>query len=408
MTSLLMAIIFLEGYAALSAELLAMRLMVPYVDSAADTVSIIVAAVLLPLAFGYYAGGKFSGDARQKLLMNLVIAAPVLCLGLSHEIVDGLFAIFYKTGITNRIVQTSIYSLLFIAGPVYLLGQTVPLAAALLPQQKLARLTGTILFISTLGSFMGAVFCTLVLMAMIGVYLSAVVTIFTLAVLILLLNGKRISWYSAVAVIVFAAAMALNGVSLISVQQKLIPAQTAYNETIPLPPAPERPRYVEFIENNFITPATEKSILVIGKNPLIAKDNTDNKIERTEQILANNTKYDLIIIDASYGYESIPGKLITREFFETVKNALKDDGIVIAFLPASPVFANQLSADIDATFRSVFKNSNRERPGGYDGWTKNPGDYSGILYTYFHQPVPDTVYTDNKNRSYYDRYRIVD
>jgi len=52
-------IIFLEGYVVLSAELIAIRLTVPFVGSGTDTVSIIIAAVLMPLAVGYYVGGQY-------------------------------------------------------------------------------------------------------------------------------------------------------------------------------------------------------------------------------------------------------------------------------------------------------------------------------------------------------------
>jgi len=54
---LLFFIIFLEGYIVLSAELLAIRQTLPFVGSGTDTVSIIIAAVLMPLAFGSILGG---------------------------------------------------------------------------------------------------------------------------------------------------------------------------------------------------------------------------------------------------------------------------------------------------------------------------------------------------------------
>ena len=54
----LFLIIILEGYVVLSAELLALRQTIPYVGSSTDTVLIIIAAVLMPLAAGYYFGGR--------------------------------------------------------------------------------------------------------------------------------------------------------------------------------------------------------------------------------------------------------------------------------------------------------------------------------------------------------------
>src|SRR4028118_240411 len=77
---LLLAAIAIEGYAVLAVELLAIRQLTPYVGNATDTVAIAIAAVLLPLALGYEAGGRASfapGDeagVRRQLTRNLLIA----------------------------------------------------------------------------------------------------------------------------------------------------------------------------------------------------------------------------------------------------------------------------------------------------------------------------------------------
>ena len=63
-------VIFLEGFVVLSLELLAIRLTIPFVGSGTDTISIIIAAVLLPLAFGYYRGGQFKGAGRTAKCSN--------------------------------------------------------------------------------------------------------------------------------------------------------------------------------------------------------------------------------------------------------------------------------------------------------------------------------------------------
>lgn len=58
-TFALFTLIILEGYVVLSSELIAIRLNLPFVGSGTDTISIIIAAILMPLAFGYHAGGRF-------------------------------------------------------------------------------------------------------------------------------------------------------------------------------------------------------------------------------------------------------------------------------------------------------------------------------------------------------------
>ncbi|MGB0719517.1 MAG: hypothetical protein ACPGRX_03535, partial [Bdellovibrionales bacterium] len=89
----LFVIIVLEGYVVLSSELLAIRQSIPFVGSGTDTVSIIIAAVLMPLAFGYQAGGRFKPgfnengkyhSIRRKLITNILISMVILLGGLSY------------------------------------------------------------------------------------------------------------------------------------------------------------------------------------------------------------------------------------------------------------------------------------------------------------------------------------
>ena len=164
-------IIVLEGYIILSAELLAIRQTIPFVGSGTDTVSIIIAAVLMPLAFGYHAGGRYrlksaSGryrTIRRKLLRNIIIAALFFLPALSYFFFQFFFYGLDIVGIENTVAKTTIYCLLFIVTPMYLLGQTIPLVSNYFSKEKLSLNTGRMLFASTMGSFAGSLFTTLVL-----------------------------------------------------------------------------------------------------------------------------------------------------------------------------------------------------------------------------------------------------
>lgn len=57
-TQLLFLVILIEGYVVLATELLAIRTLIPFIGSGTETISIIISAVLLPLAFGYHVGGN--------------------------------------------------------------------------------------------------------------------------------------------------------------------------------------------------------------------------------------------------------------------------------------------------------------------------------------------------------------
>src|SRR6187549_3723458 len=112
----LLAALGLEGYVVLAVELIAIRQLAPYVGNATDTVAIVIAAVLLPLALGYQAGGRAGlapGDeagVRRRLARNLTVAALVLALGLSHPCLLVFFDACESLGVTHRLAQTALHA----------------------------------------------------------------------------------------------------------------------------------------------------------------------------------------------------------------------------------------------------------------------------------------------------------
>ncbi len=59
-------------------------------------------------------------------------------------------------------------------------------------------------------------------------------------------------------------------------------------------------------------------------------------------------------MDAYSHRRTIPAHLITKEYFEDVKNHLKPRGIVVINIHASVVFRDNFSIKIDNTLREVF------------------------------------------------------
>src|SRR3712207_4367470 len=106
---LLLGAVAIEGYVVLAVELLAIRQLTPYVGNATDTVAIVIAAVLLPLAFGYEAGGRAGfapGDeagVRRRLTRNLLLAALILSFGLSHPYLVTFFQILRSEEHTSEL-----------------------------------------------------------------------------------------------------------------------------------------------------------------------------------------------------------------------------------------------------------------------------------------------------------------
>lgn len=297
----LFLVIFLEGYVVLSAELLTIRQIIPYTGSGTDTVSIIIAAVLMPMAVGYFAGGNFKPRqnfrVRKKLLRNIMIATLFLLPGLSYLFIDIFFTTLNTNGLNDRLINTAIYATLFMVIPVYLLAQTIPLASHYLKKETLSYATGRMLFFSTLGSFMGAIFSTLVLMNYLGVHHTASITIICLCLLYILLSHKRRFANVMPMVIIAGLALIINSGKVMESQDivennqyntiKILEMEHGATRILSLNnnfsskhidesllANPEEDidkvsgKYVNYINQNFIAPIREngpvKSILVIG------------------------------------------------------------------------------------------------------------------------------------------------
>lgn len=465
--SVLFAVILLEGYVVLSAELLAIRQSIPFVGSGTDTVAIIIASVLMPLAFGYYQGGKFRPgfqngryfSIRRKLISNMLISLIIFVIGLSYMPMQEMLTFAIQNGFNNRLLLTTIYAGIFLVIPVYLLGQTIPLISHYFPEERLARVTGRILFVSTLGSFMGAVFTTVVLVTTIGVNNTLIVIFVTLAILIMLLSRSLVSFPVIAACIIAGIGAFINSNEVMLRQFNIIKMNnyntiavreigktrhlilnnnpsSSYNQDTHF-----KYSYINFAEHVALDPIRytdePRDILVIGagaftfghedrhNNYIFVDIDYDLKEIGEEHILQNELppnhtfhamparaylaqdtgKYDLIFLDTYFGRFTLPEHLATREYFQQVKDHLKEGGVVIANFITSPNFANPFSRNIDNTFRSVFPHVSRHIINEkYLPWNDAAHEIANVMYIYRHHAdaESDVIYTDNKNRAFLD------
>lgn len=269
-TRLLFIVILVEGYVVLAAELLAIRQLIPFVGSGTETISIIISAVLMPLAVGYHAGGQAFRkqyrkarahrrripSVRRLLFKNVVIALLFFSVGLSYLFMEAFFDALGNLGISHRLLQTTVYSLFFLVYPVFLLGQTVPLISNYFSRRRLSEITGRMLFFSTTGSFLGSVFSTIVLMTYIGVHNTVIVTMGLLAGLALLLTRRIASFKTIGIALIMALLLLLN--SNAAMRGLNIVSNNAYN-TVSIVTLP----YQEAVIFNANRSASSK----ISKNP---------------------------------------------------------------------------------------------------------------------------------------------
>lgn len=470
-TLLLFIIIVVEGYIVLSSELLAIRQTIPYIGSGTDTISIIIAAVLMPLAFGYQYGGQFKPHkilgfhvtVRKKLLINLLIASSILVVGLSYQFIKTFFEWLPSVGVEDRLLQISLYCVLFIVLPVYLLGQTVPLVSNFFSKERLSQITGKMLFFSTVGSFMGAVFTTLVLMAFIGVHHTVSLNFILFAVLVLLLTKRKVGLFQIFSVVltigIAAAALYFNSDRVMDAhhikknnQYNTIQAGTTStgkrkmfingNDSSSYNDQQRKHQYVEFAERIAIIPILNslkpRDVLVIGAGAFTFGHNDINNnytyvdIDKDLQEVAeeyvlkepigdnkkfvakparaflseSKDKYDVIFLDTYLGGVSIPEHLVTQEFFESVKAHLKNNGLLVTNFIMSPHFNNDFSRNLDNTYRSVFPHVSRHVVGEhYFLWSDSDVQAANVAYIYRHEDNYEDgkIYTDNKNTVFYDK-----
>ncbi len=472
---LLFLIIFIEGYVVLACELLAIRSLIPFVGSGVETISIIISSVLLPLAIGYNYGGtafqihyrnaKNKGSiisVRKIICRNISYAILIFSFGLSYPFLDIFFNILRNISINNYLIQTTIYSIFFLVWPVFLLGQTVPLVSNYLSTKYLSQITGKMLFFSTLGSFFGSVFSTIILMTYIGINYTVIVTLSLLFILVIILIIKD-KWDASLIRTIFAMMIVFllnnnnishalgiisnNQYNLVQLVEEKNPHKDKYlriNHSISSKWSLDSKQmfpYIKYIETNFLQPIqnnkTLHDILIIGAGGFtLGYNDTSNRytyvdidknlkniaeehllpeklkpnkkfIVSSARAFVHNTKekYDIIIIDTYTNLLSIPMECITEGFLIDVKSHLKPNGIIIANIIAMPDFSDKFSVRYDNTFRSVFPNYTRQTIGKYNQTQSQFQKSFNIIYVYYNKKTigDNAIYTDNKNSYSLDR-----
>lgn len=452
-------IIFLEGYVVLSSELLAIRQTLPFVGSGTDTLSIIIAAVLMPLAVGYYAGGRYRGNVRRKIVNNLLVAQFFLVPALSYYFLTQIYdPLIDRYDFKNRIGLVTLYACAFLVVPVYLLGQTVPLVSNYFRKRRLSTIAGKILFFSTFGSFLGAVLTTTILMNLIGVAYTAVVTVACMFVLVLILARRKLSASVFISALLLAISVFLNSpfalsqINVVSdnayntvqveesgkiVSKRYIRLNRSYSSGIEIE-NPDEPlfSYAQYIDRYYIRGLRREdvrgNILVLGAGGFTIglgdkwhdytyvdidpdlKDVAEEEFLKTKlennktfvgepaRAFLNSTdqKYDLIIMDIYRGPSGIPQHLLTREFFALMGARLKENGILVVHMVATPLMEDEFSKTLDNTIRSVYPYAARQVMGIIFPWKKD-GQYThrSVLYQISpqNQKGPHKIFTDNMN-----------
>ncbi len=441
---LIYAIVFIEGFCSLGAEIIALRRLVPHVGSSIVVTAPTIGFFLLALALGYAAGAKVASDFRAIVARNFLIAAALAGFGLAGVTVDWMFA---------HLQPALMAYFVFIGGVLcplaWLLGQTVPILTNLMKAERTGEASGMALYWSTLGSFLGSLSLSLLVMQWLGV--SAAV----LACSLLLVAGTLLLGRSDVKMALFCLSTAT--VAIASNLRHEVTADTAYAEYIVGPAAlpgqqdprafwvnkstasliddsdpPNYTRYIKHLRHILLEELQfrDRAILVLGAggftlshrepgnrytyvdiDPAIRKIAEEHFLREPARgefiaddarrfVATSERRFDAVVVDVYSSHTSIPSHLVTREFWAGTRRILKPDGVLLANLILDGKLETPYARNLLATIDSVFGRC------AVDVLHKAE-TLANVVVTCFasSQPAPAAIYVDEKNRADLDRAR---
>ncbi len=401
----LLLILLLEGFITISVEVLTIRQLVPFYGGSVLMTSLIIGVFLLFLAVGYWRGGQHQKDILKVLYRNFALSFFWIGVGLSYS----FLSVFYYMSLVylnqSFLVSLALFLFLVLAPIVYWLGQTVPLTTNLFNQEQgVSRISGKALFLSTIGSFLGALLTSLVLFHFLGVAWTIVINCFLLLVLLCVMSAFQAKYYlqtgmfflGLIFIFILNVSYEKNGFSrtnnyanyqvvalpdfskVLQVNNSMSSKVTQDKKGFP---------YIEFIKRLLFDDMklSNKEILVIGAGgfSMTAAGTHENQftyvdIDPEIQTIAeehflkepikgafvgedarlflqkHDKKWDVILSDVYSNQTTIPPMLLTQEYFQAIKKRLKPAGFMIVNAIANPFFENNYAKAIHQTIESVF------------------------------------------------------
>ena len=406
------AILFLEGYASLSVEVVGLRRLVPWAGSSVPVTAIVLAVYLAALAGGYERGGRIAAEGtriRERLGQRLAAAAVLSAFWLSGFGPQVVFS-----GRMPDMLGVVLYSVFGLAPIAWLLAESILLVHKATPMPEESVHAGNIFGVSTAGNVAGALLTALFVLATIG---TAGATLIITGALIggaLLASPRR-----QVAALAVAA-----GIPLVNAWQEATTyvAKTAYADYRILPVPGENANgliinrqyasrqsdddvgiaYAEMIEDALCeTPGIDVLVLgaagqTLGRGrdcrlaiEFVDIDPEQERIaetflgEKPETVFhaadarvfllgAGDQQWDAVIADAYSHESSAPGHLLTREFFTLARSRVRSGGALYVNLITYPG-DQRFRTRFERTLRSVFADCDVRNPERTEGLWDPPG-----------------------------------
>ena len=442
---LLYLIVFIEGFCSLGAEIIALRRLVPHVGSAIVVTAPTIGLFLLALALGYASGARVSERFMQVVARNFLISALLAGLGLARLTVDGLF---------TQVQPTWLAYMVFVGGvlcPVaWLLGQTVPVLTNLMKHLRTGEASGYALYWSTLGSFLGSVSLSLVVMQWLGVSAAVLVCAVLLTLGSLLLTSQSwLAWGKALAVGMAAAFINLQpsatvqdtvyadyAIKPVQRPEMLNPRGFFVNNSLASQMDDSQPpkyaRYVQHLRHIILEELglVGRDILVLGAGGFTLSHqepanrytyvDIDPKIRKIAEqrflnepisgsfivddarrfVRSTDQRFEAVVVDVFSSHTSIPGHLVTREFWQDTRRTLAPNGVLLINLildgRLETPYARNLLATIDSVYgRCAVEVLHKDRP------------LSNVIVSCYDssRASPSAPYTDERNGADLDMAR---
>lgn len=452
--STILLIILIEGFVTISVEMLSIRQLIPVVGNSVIITSLIIGVFLLFLALGYQRGGYYRDSYQTILKRNFTAAAVLLGFGLSYLFIHFFFDVFFRNISQHALIVLCIYLLLIIAPLIYILGQTVPITTNLFRHDHVGAISGKVLALSTLGSFLGSVLTTLLLMNYLGVAWTVFVNYLLLCLLVILLVEKnfatdwlRLLLVLLLGIVVYEVNVGIENIYFVRTNNyadyQVIKNVNYKNQTGNLLSINDSPSslltqngqgfdYIELIKKILFQDLAfrNKQILVLGAGGFTisaAGDfgnaftyvDVDKEIadivkkggfiqtikgqfigqDARQFLLSTRARYDAVVSDVYSNRYAIPFHLLTQEYFAGIKNILNPDGVAIFNIIANPMLNNKYAKRIDNTLRATFANC-MAIP------LKYANQLTNIIYVCSKENNPDkSIYTDNLNSAPLDFFK---
>ncbi|MBL8447051.1 MAG: fused MFS/spermidine synthase [Zoogloeaceae bacterium] len=442
--ALIHAVVFIEGFCSLGAEVIALRRLVPHLGSAIVVTAPTIGFFLLALALGYASGGKVKTDFRRVVARNFLAAAALSGVGLSAPAVNGAFAYLQPAWVAYLLVVGGVL------GPLaWLMGQTVPILTNELGGRRVGEASGNALFWSTLGSFLSALLLSLTVMQWLGVSAAVWLCAGLLGAGVLMLTSRRRDWVVSAVVVAVAAVInfgrdadsvetayadyAVKKVELAGfVAPRVFSVNGSTASILDDSDPPRTARYVAHLRHILLDDLafTGREILVLGAGGFtLSLGETRNHytyvdidpairalaeerflgremegefvVDDARRFVAQTTRrFDAVVVDVFSDHHSVPSHLVTREFWQAARQALKPDGVLLANLILDGRLETPYARGVLATLEGVFGRCgvevlHRGRP------------LANVVTSCYasSRPAEAPVYTDERNGADVDRIR---